>query len=883
MDTSIKIFNPEDRPFGPLSNNYKMQLNIEGEKYNSVSNYIYSRCAPNYGGIKNILKNMKPSTVPDECTTLIRRSIIEIAMPHLKNAISEKLKTDKAFRDELFNTGDKSLVYISKMRLFGIDENGEGDNLFGIALEQIRNVENPKHKEDMIKKYEFELGHKIQQSFIANQLLTHLIKSGKSDLLEYLGKSLEDITKTSQSLSTPPPEVVYNMYKSGNIIPEYVLSAIYDPNILIYQLRKLYLRETIARQSDIVGKVLFMAYFKEMTKRKYNNLSDEEINRVYETLLLLTQPDELEEQISSIFTMYSHQNNGFKKYFSVDLYQQMENVFVEYNFIKMIASSKLDEIETYEAPKFSRPEMEDPITIKTDKTSILHIVENGKNILSVENDSGSIIMDGRRYNTIAQYVYTVLFSEFFGYDMKKSLTEMNTGEFLPEVFSKKANDLFNENLVRHAKIALKQKFSDVFLQQLLLATGDRELLWGDKKDHILGIGNDGNGLNIVGLELMELRKKFIRDERKFVKMDINALSDIISMSMAPGFMNEWIKGRIFELLKNAVVISSYYTSNVDSDFMIKLIVELYNKCGLIKNLRSLDSEQKPNSEFINMVKSYIIVKRSQQENKKWIEKYYKINLDDEAVNVIWNYALILMDTIYQGSTGAETKFQDVIDLIVKSQEYLSMTHTCEADIDDVMNKCIMSALINTLEKIKRLAPPDERFVVDENTVDLAIDIILNSDSTIGSSREEKIDEDEEVEVEERKEKIQLRTERSSLYKRRIPIPPGMAGSDGDAESEGYDRGSEISEELANDEEEELPDFFENDPNDEEDIPERENITDKIIMTDVVIGYGVKAEVRKIDENFKDVSIISKAIEKIVKFPMSAKAKRNRINFFATLV
>ena len=38
--TFLKIYNPNDKPFGPLSNNKVYPMKIDGEMWNTVTNYI---------------------------------------------------------------------------------------------------------------------------------------------------------------------------------------------------------------------------------------------------------------------------------------------------------------------------------------------------------------------------------------------------------------------------------------------------------------------------------------------------------------------------------------------------------------------------------------------------------------------------------------------------------------------------------------------------------------------------------------------------------------------------------------------------------------------------------------------------------------------------
>ena len=56
MKQVVKIYNPQDVPFGPLSNNYVHPMVIDGKIWNTVTNYIFSNLlvTPLY---KNILQN----------------------------------------------------------------------------------------------------------------------------------------------------------------------------------------------------------------------------------------------------------------------------------------------------------------------------------------------------------------------------------------------------------------------------------------------------------------------------------------------------------------------------------------------------------------------------------------------------------------------------------------------------------------------------------------------------------------------------------------------------------------------------------------------------------------------------------------------------------
>lgn len=58
MTNTIELFNPNDKPFGMLSNNAYHPMTIDGKKYDTVTNYIYSNMLTNRM-LRNIVQNTK--------------------------------------------------------------------------------------------------------------------------------------------------------------------------------------------------------------------------------------------------------------------------------------------------------------------------------------------------------------------------------------------------------------------------------------------------------------------------------------------------------------------------------------------------------------------------------------------------------------------------------------------------------------------------------------------------------------------------------------------------------------------------------------------------------------------------------------------------------
>ena len=58
MTNTIELFNPNDKPFGKLSNNAYHPMTIDGKKYDTVTNYIYSNMLTT-PMLRNIVQNTK--------------------------------------------------------------------------------------------------------------------------------------------------------------------------------------------------------------------------------------------------------------------------------------------------------------------------------------------------------------------------------------------------------------------------------------------------------------------------------------------------------------------------------------------------------------------------------------------------------------------------------------------------------------------------------------------------------------------------------------------------------------------------------------------------------------------------------------------------------
>ena len=147
---SIRIYNPDELPYGLLSNNFNYKMFIDGEEWDNVSQYIYTNLIPienkNY---RDILK----MTPYDQISSKYLQYESNIKDTFVKDVLIkglEKRFDNEKVREYLLNTGNSRLFYINDNNLFfGTKESlihklkmldyNESKNVLGQVFEEIRN------------------------------------------------------------------------------------------------------------------------------------------------------------------------------------------------------------------------------------------------------------------------------------------------------------------------------------------------------------------------------------------------------------------------------------------------------------------------------------------------------------------------------------------------------------------------------------------------------------------------------------------------------------------------------------------------------------------------------------------------------------------------
>jgi predicted NAD-dependent protein-ADP-ribosyltransferase YbiA (DUF1768 family) len=721
----LYIFDPNEVPFGKLSPNHVQNFKVRDEEATSVIAYSYAGLLKP-GGIKNYIlssknskeaKSLSMSTFTNEQDNLYKSSLLV--------ALSEKYKDNEK---PLLDTGKTELVYISESDLFlGVNRNGQGENFLGKSLMNLRKKLNKLKKEQSIediKKIKKEMNNNIYQVYTK---LRDLIMSGENDLGEFLGLSLEEI-KNKLNLAELEYDVVLDkelekFLQNPKSIP-YVLrkdyAKIYNQSVQKYNKNEIissYIKEVI--END--GISYFVTKYpgkdvsgvkEKMRQQLFSELSDKEL-------------EEFSERISEIYKMFES--------LGIDMYETVK------------LRKEIDELENLEIPKFSK----DPESVK-----LVEFVENEKGkgqFFYITDDNFNsplypyfITIENFLYPTVIHYVRAKLL-ESFGYSVYESHSNIMIN---PQNSSKDYENYKNiENmnidydfmknryifttLTERAKKSIESIYKNsTSMQELLVATGNRIILYNDYSDSILGTGKIDeknkviSGSNFIGITLMDIRNDLVNRGVQPMVIEIVQKTDVQDV-IASKKLREWLYKKLDELLYITRAFKYYlvtkYTDDdmIDSDDVSFLIDKFYSKCARLSKIIQIPDVKAP-EDFISYV-------------KKFFRGTY--NIQRGAINKLWNYILLLKEAFSKLEGFDMNNFdQEVLRFegeYINSYSGKQCLDYFSTDIDDEelsldfkSKNCILQAFANVFNKLKEYKP---KFELTVNDLFFAYEIIYYDD------------------------------------------------------------------------------------------------------------------------------------------------------------
>jgi hypothetical protein len=288
-----------------------------------------------------------------------------------------------------------------------------------------------------------------------------------------------------------------------------------------------------------------------------------------------------------------------------------------------------------------------------------------------------------------------------------------------------------EKFEKLAKEALDVKFNIVKYQNILLKTENKNIIWNDNQDGILGTKKIisynvnpksyksveelimairrksmiVNGKNFVGKYLMELRNNILNSRLNptlITDKDFNTIYDNLTIQ-------EWVNFKADDMCKTLIKFKEYYKVkyNISIKFDKKesitiLLSNIYQQCKDMFKLRKTIDTTIIDSKFTNHIK-----------------KQYKNNLDNYNF-IFWSYIFSIIKFLIMNITDP-TLFK-IQQILYKSELIVSRNNLCLKIIPTANNKlnCILSAIINILKSIINIDEKKYNFIKEENIVDFKI-------------------------------------------------------------------------------------------------------------------------------------------------------------------
>jgi predicted NAD-dependent protein-ADP-ribosyltransferase YbiA (DUF1768 family) len=679
---NLNIFNEKSKPFGRLSNKSISNIEYEGTKWPSPTNYIYANMFWDLS-IRNILQHMSIKRKEDyinlhkfyiEKSKNIREDIIESA---LNIAINMRFKNDEDFKQKLIQTGNKSLVYNSIGVLGASDD---GDNLYGKFLSMYRDNLSYADRTDTEKNDRIFL---ISRAFDA--LVYELTINGK-DVKKLFNKRYDEILLTLDIKHHETQEEVIKQYEDGTL-DKIIMQEVANPNKFVQKIRRRYIDDAINKNKNMRKKIIIETYLTTLININYPQLtkSTDHTYMIDETIKNMS-----ETQYTSIFerVISLYNNKAFPKR---TMYKIKVNLSENPSFENTLREEEVEELEEAE---------EEIYNIEQD------------DILSPSYNT-ELEINGYNFSSITHYILTRLLADVPKDDysdrigMIDAYNKYNPSNMNVEDFNILYTNVYNNSarnrMVRNAEKIMNEKFLQHDFQTLLVHTGNSNILYTDKTNKILGIDGD-DGENIVGRILMDIRD---RVKQVYVMNDIS-VGDVYEINKIPK-LKEWIFTRSVDMNTSIVLYTNYirshtnYTESTPStDIISRFIYNIYQPCSNTRDkLVSVTRTEAPEF-YINQMSEY--------------------NVSIDTIRTFWNFLSFMIYYIVE-KYDKDTREERIMNDIYTAKNYVSAKHE-SVNNNDVMKNiifAIMNVLINVVNtNIAKL----NNHVVGKAEVYLALSIIL---------------------------------------------------------------------------------------------------------------------------------------------------------------
>lgn len=921
MAEVIKFFDPNDKPFGRLSNNYRHNIKLaDGKTCATVTNYIYSSI------IREPLHKRIVCSAKKDVVQIFNKLYEEEFNSKFKKALKKSLQVkfsnpESPISKLLLQTGDARIFYFSYDTFLGItdiNDSTTGKNWYGLSLEQARLDLINMLKEQKTLVTNTEKDEKIYNIYLAHKGLIDAIKKG-NNLKEFISMSIPEIIRVLgreklELICLPIKKFLENFSKGHS---DEIKPFIDYPENLVHVIRKNWITKLQENKQRDQRKIIFDMYADYLLDRKFPDVPkdkyEEAKSQHFDNPTFQAEAENLEMRLYNLFKAGMLSENLCK-----DIDERLKSFYIptddEVNEAILYPISWKDKPE--DLKKFTKSRnCESVIVLPSELFNDSPFYPNNAKYISLSPFAFSVPLlkiKNFSYITIAHYILTKLIKfvghislkQSYSYILRTSGVPKDQNDFLePDDVTRNFNiikdNTYFSDMIKYTKEALDKKFEDRYMQDILLITGNSELIYNDFSEPILGgiTNKREKAYNFVGKYLIELRNKFIQN-RKQEKFDVLKEEDITNIFQTDRFMNDWIRNRVkdscnvLDIMKNYLQVKENITTDLTTEFTSAVLDNIFQPCSQIYGAAHNIKAKVPDY-FRQMVLNECTE--------------FKPGRDSHSVEVIWKRLAVIIYYLIKNLNDSGSTIENIRAEIGRVQIFSSTSiHECEKIITGEYDNCVVSAIINVLRGIIEFNKKfSKTYEVTELDVKTAVSIILKADPYgILVKKDKKSDylkddyltpesKDDDDVTSERKYKPPNKLYK--LYKKDIDIPDvkPMYVEEGREVLEDEDEDDALGKEgqlIFEHEEEVDPEHVEVVAEEEQEVEFDERDGEEDFHSDEEDGLSPRSDLivvvlRTIDE-IKHPEEIADNIEEAVKVikswkKMSTHAKRIRINFFAT--
>lgn len=179
-----------------------------------------------------------------------------------------------------------------------------------------------------------------------------------------------------------------------------------------------------------------------------------------------------------------------------------------------------------------------------------------------------VVINGRTYASAVHYAYARMIANLLAIGELPAGTEtfdINTVPLqdLVLTYNNLKRDWIDHNLKTNNEVAIGMKIEQYStLAHLLLSTGHAKLVWNDRSDPVLGVGNDDRGANNTG-HLLE----YIRDSYRNVAVPNRLISSYASIANNV-WTNSWMMSTAQDFKNTMLLLQNPTTTNLEAIYTV---------------------------------------------------------------------------------------------------------------------------------------------------------------------------------------------------------------------------------------------------------------------------------------------------------------------------